>query len=248
MKKDSIVWVVLRLIGWLIVACLAAWLMKATVVSVSQVSSLSMSPALDPQEYILISRSSYRLRTPDAFPLSSFPFPKRSVDGWADVNRGDIVAFLSPQDFEQGVHPSRAATYAKRCVAVPGDTVRLVNRVLRVHPGNGDSTKVYEHVVSGRQRREDTWVVPGKRDTLRLGEVSNEQLERIIHRDGHRMSIVRDSLHVDGQLREFYVVEQDYYFFLGDNPSMSRDSRHWGLAPEEALIGEVIGVVWPLDT
>lgn len=43
-----------------------------------------------------------------------------------------------------------------------------------------------------------------------------------------------------------YVVGQDYSFVLGDNPDMSRDSRHWGLVPERTLLGEVLGVIWPL--
>lgn len=79
-----------RGIGGLIAAMLAAWILKATVVSVSQVASLSMSPTLDPQAYLLISRSSYRLRTPETFPLTSVPFPSISITGGPTCNEGTL--------------------------------------------------------------------------------------------------------------------------------------------------------------
>lgn len=87
--------------------------------------------------------------------------------------------------------------------------------------------------------------MPRKGDTLRRGPVSRDQLRRIIRRDGHQVSFPESGLRVDGRRQKYYVVEQDYYFVLGDNPDMSRDSRHWGLVPEKNLVGSVLGIVWP---
>lgn len=246
MEKESATRISVRLIGWLALACLAAWIVKSTVVSVSRISSPSMSPTLDPGEYVLISRSSYRLRTPDSFPLSSFPFPSISIHGWGEVERGDIVAFLSPQDLARGLHPSRVTTYAKRCVAVPGDTVRLAGRALQVQGEHRSSVEAHRYSVSNLRGRERKWVVPSRGDTLRLGLVSEDQLQRIVRRDGHRVAISETGIQIDGRRQDYYVTEQNYYFVLGDNPDMSRDSRHWGLVPETALLGEVLGVIWPL--
>jgi len=205
-----------------------------------------MAPTLDLGEHVLIGRFAYRIRTPAAFPLTSFPFPSASVEGWSDVERGDIVAFLSPRERALGEPPVRATTYAKRCVAIPGDTVRLNGRVLRVQGGHRGST-VYRsdslQVVRAEDRR---WIVPARGDTLRHGSVSKNQLRRIVRRDGHRVSFSKNGLRVDGQQRRYYVVEQAYYFVLGDNLDMSRDSRHWGLVPEANLVGPVLGIVWPL--
>ncbi len=240
-----------RGIGGLIAAMLAAWILKATVVSVSQVASLSMSPTLDPQEYLLISRSSYRLRTPETFPLTSVPFPSISIDGWSDVQRGDIAAFLDPHALVRGVHPSQAQTYVKRCIAVPGDTVYLTKEDLWVRGTHDDSAATARYRVPNPRAQERSWFVPGAGDTLRLGPISREQLYRIARRDGHRVSLPKDgrrddALRIDGNLRNLYVAEQDYFFVIGDSPDRSRDSRHWGLVPEKALVGEVLGVIWPV--
>jgi len=243
--------VAFRGIGGLIVAVLAAWILKATVVSVGQVASLSMSPTLDPQEYVLISRSSYRIQTPETFPLTSTPFPSISIDGWSDVQREDLIAFLAPHAFVRGVHPSQAQTYVKRCIAVPGDTVHLAKEDLWVLGTHDDSAATARYSVPNPRVQERTWVVPGAGDTLRLGRISLEQLYRIARRDGHHVSIPTDgrrenALRIDGNLRNLYVAEQDYSFVIGDSPDRSRDSRHWGLVPEKALVGEVLGVIWPV--
>jgi len=161
--------VAFRGIGGLIVAVLAAWILKATVVSVGQVASLSMSPTLDPQEYVLISRSSYRIQTPETFPLTSTPFPSISIDGWSDVQREDLIALLAPHAFVRGVHPSQAQTYVKRCIAVPGDTVHLAKEALWVRGTHDDSAATARYSVRNPRVQGRTWVVPGTGDTLRLG-------------------------------------------------------------------------------
>ena len=43
-------------------------------------------------------------------------------------------------------------------------------------------------------------------------------------------------------------VAPDHYFLMGDNRDNSNDSRFWGTAPSEALIGRALFVYWSYDT
>jgi signal peptidase I len=49
-----------------------------------------------------------------------------------------------------------------------------------------------------------------------------------------------------GQSQEGIVVPGGHYFFLGDNSIASADSRFWGFAKEEDIIGKAVSILWPL--
>jgi len=48
-----------------------------------------------------------------------------------------------------------------------------------------------------------------------------------------------------GDTRPSETVPPGYYVMLGDNRTMSCDSRSWGAVPRDNLIGTVFGVYWP---
>ncbi|WP_017473516.1 signal peptidase I [Amphibacillus jilinensis] len=45
----------------------------------------------------------------------------------------------------------------------------------------------------------------------------------------------------------YHVVPEGSYFVLGDNRPISRDSRNFGVISEDAIIGEVVFRIWPLN-
>ncbi|NQT97009.1 MAG: signal peptidase I, partial [Candidatus Marinimicrobia bacterium] len=50
-------------------------------------------------------------------------------------------------------------------------------------------------------------------------------------------------LHIDGKSISNwaeYVVEQDYYWMMGDNRDDSADSRYWGFVPRSYILGEAL--------
>jgi signal peptidase I len=42
------------------------------------------------------------------------------------------------------------------------------------------------------------------------------------------------------------IVEQGYYFVMGDHRNSSSDSRHWGPVPKKYIVGKVKARWWPL--
>lgn len=48
-----------------------------------------------------------------------------------------------------------------------------------------------------------------------------------------------------GELGKPIKIPAGHYFFLGDNSASSRDSRYWGFAKEEQVIGRAFVIYWP---
>jgi signal peptidase I len=39
---------------------------------------------------------------------------------------------------------------------------------------------------------------------------------------------------------DYYTVEEDYYWAMGDNRDDSLDSRYWGFVPKSHILGEAL--------
>jgi hypothetical protein len=87
-------------------------------------------------------------------------------------------------------------------------------------------------------------VVPKRGDTLVLNGATIALYDRIISRyEGHDLKNQGDRLVIDGTVTDRYVVEQDYYFMLGDSRHFSSDSRFWGFVPQDHLVGRASLVI-----
>jgi len=87
-------------------------------------------------------------------------------------------------------------------------------------------------------------------------------VKRVIAREGDTVRIVDGRVYVnDVPLRDDYVpaefrshddwgpqvVQQGYYFVMGDHRNNSSDSRHWGPVPKKYIVGKVKVRWWPLQ-
>ena len=91
--------------------------------------------------------------------------------------------------------------------------------------------------------------VPARGDVLHLTRENLSTYRDIIERfEGHDLSYGSDEIiRVDGQPTNRYVVEQDYYFVMGDNRDSSYDSRFWGFVPWDHVVGRATMIYFSWD-
>ncbi len=91
--------------------------------------------------------------------------------------------------------------------------------------------------------------VPARGDTLTI-DASNWLLYKdlIIRYERHTARLLPDGVsEIDSVRTTRYVVEQDYFFVLGDNRDSSVDSRVWGFVPFDHVVGKALLVYFSWD-
>jgi signal peptidase I len=150
------------------------------------------------------------------------PFTDVIVKHMDDPKRGDIVTFSSPED---------GLRLVKRVVGLPGDSIEMRGDELIVNgskasyaEADGDLTKRLSPDYRGQQL------------------VLTEQVL------GHQRPIIvmpeRSAVRSFGPV----VVPDGEYLVLGDNRDNSKDSRYIGFVKRELLTGQVMRVIFSLDT
>ncbi|MHB8245293.1 MAG: signal peptidase I [Acidimicrobiales bacterium] len=100
---------------------------------------------------------------------------------------------------------------------------------------------------------------PGYRPSECGGTAESDLVKRVIGLPGDRLKSVGNTVYVNGRpLRESYLpkgtrlgqpirpqtVPAGDYFVMGDNRSISCDSRVWGYVPKSYVVGTVFLVIW----
>jgi signal peptidase I len=149
------------------------------------------------------------------------PLTLHRLARWSEPERGDVVVCLSPDD---------GTRLVKRIVAGPGDTVELRNNVLLL---NGRPLP-YDKAANDYAGQ----LPEGLAHTC---IVAMEDLGRTVH----------PVISIPGirAMRNFgpVTVPDGYYFVLGDNRDVSRDSRFFGFVPRRTILGRARAVILSFD-
>jgi signal peptidase I len=138
---------------------------------------------------------------------------------YREIRRGDIIVFRFPYDD----HPH----YVKRVIGLPGDRIKILDRVVHI---NGAPLLESYAVHRGPP---DTFGdnFPPVSSLFALNNVRREWASRLL-------------LHTrNGEL----LVPPGKLFVMGDNRDASLDSRFWGFADRESVIGRPLFIYWSVE-
>jgi len=177
-----------------------------TLVQAFIVPTPSMDTTVQVGDHLLVDKLSYA----PAGALSKHLLP------YTEVKRGDIIVFRYPVNIQEN--------YVKRVMGIPGDHLRLVNKVVYLN-GKALEEPYVQHTPGIDPYRDNFPTTP-------FGPVyppAMEMLQRNVE---------------NGEL----VVPPGQYFAMGDNRDNSSDSRYWGFVPRENIIGKPLVIFWSYNT
>ncbi len=158
-----------------VVAIILATLIRGFLVQAFEIPSGSMEPTLLIGDHILVNKFIYGIR---------IPFTQDRWPRFRDPARGDVIVFVYPVD--------RTKDFIKRVIAVPGDTVEIINK--RVYINGLESEDPHAYFSDNRIYPESNF----PRDNLRQFKVPKGAL--------FVMGDNRDNSH-DGRFWGFVPIE-----------------------------------------
>ncbi len=267
--------IAMRLADWLVNLTLFAfglvvlWLISIVFfVSSFKIPTDSMQPTLQPGDNILVQKLTMGARLFHVWDaLDGKKVSIHRLPGLGRVERNDVLVFNFPlsKDWSH-IHFDVMLYYAKRCVALPGDTLEVRNSMYRVRGTDkswGDTLqqiamrdirlKDLDGGVAHWNPRETGWtlqeagplLIPAQGSVVRMNHLNALLYRHLINweQGGKELTVSGDTVRLDGEIIRKYCFLNNYYFMAGDNCLNSMDSRYWGLVPEEFIVGKA-WIIW----
>lgn len=243
----------------LLFACIVALFLKVFIVEAYRIPTGSMEKTLLVGDFLLVNKFVYGATTPRNVPFTDIRMPFFRFPALSTPHRGDVVVFDFPGTINEKVSPE-ITNYIKRLVGEPGDTLKIVDKVLYVNgqvftnPAESQFSKdTSRNPYSGIFPRGSGWnddnygpvVVPKQGDIIKISPDNFEDWKMFITREEHSIRITADNkVFIDEKESKEYRVEKNYYFMMGDNRNNSSDSRYWGFLSGDNIIGEAMIIYW----
>jgi signal peptidase I len=209
---------------------LLVWLfVRAFIFQTCRIPSLSMCNTLQEGNYIFINKLAYGARIPitplsislgnKTYSLDAVELPYFRIPGYTSVMRNDIVVFNYPMEEDRPIDQRKKQI--KRCIALPGDTLRISNGKITV---NGKTLEDQDEVLY-------RYSFSSFSDTLHLKKlgavsVSTSQMEFYLPKK------IADSLENKGLLTSFKKEKMapGYYRpdFFPHSPLLKWNPDHFG--------------------
>jgi len=176
-----------------LIAAIIATFVRTLFFQMYRIPTESMVPVLLPGDKVFVDRLRYGTR---------IPLTNIHLDGFKQLQRGDIVVFVPPQ--EAALPWYKRKQFIKRLIGLPGEHVAIKGGDIYV---NGQL--IADPLIAKNYYRSDP----------QFGEYGTADKE--------------------------VLVPPGKYFFLGDNSANSKDSRDWGFADKQWVVGRALFIWWP---
>ena len=257
-------WFAVKSLGIAIVLAIA---LRVFLFASYKIPSPSMEPTLSAGDYILVNKLVQGGRVYKHFDfMKGGKVETKRLWGWRDVKRNDVLVFNFPYPKKNQLDFDLNAFYVKRCVALPGDTFSIENGMYKIanrmdtlgcyaqqlrvsHWKDAEGSKDFRCFpkVKGynwNMKNFGPLYVPGKGDRLTIDSLNIHLYRNLIcYESGKELSIRGDTVLLGNEILKEYTFLKNYYFMAGDNAMDSRDSRYWGLLPEDHIVGKA-AIVW----
>lgn len=249
--------------------CVLLWLFVQIFCLASfRIPTDSMEPDLLAGDAVLVSKWTYGARLFNVLDaVDGKQVEILRMPGIRKVERNDVVVFNNPcprhwMQMEMDV----MQYYVKRCIALPGDIFRIENGRYKVSGYAGDLGNVtaqdgFRKLIIELKLPDDAigveaypgdsligWTavtfgpfyIPCAEDSIPMNRrtfllyrnvIEWEQKKKLSYKDG--------CVYIADKPIKGYRFLNNYYFVAGDKVENSKDSRYWGLLPEEYIVGKV---------
>lgn len=255
-----------RFLVLLLLAAILAFASKIFIAEAYRIPTSSMETTLFAGDYVIVNKFLYGPKTPNFIPFTEIEIPSIKFPMLSGIDRNDVVIFEFPKiiDFDL---PDEKSNYVKRCAALPGDTLSIINRKVYVNGNELDEPKTI-HFSRSRSKifgvpnraifpndsewNEDNYgplLIPAIGLTVNISARSINRWLPLIKYENQDLYVYSENqkLFINDEEVTSYTVKENYYFFLGDNRDESYDSRFWGFVPEKNIIGKPFLIYWSVD-
>lgn len=231
------------------------------------IPSDSMEPNLLAGDAILVNKLEYGARLFNVMDAVQGKQVKiKRLPGLGSVKRNDVIVFNYPCPKKwKRIEMDIMQYYVKRCVALPGDTFRIVNGRYRVDgyphdlgsvvaqdrfmmtieerqlPDNSKGVRAYpgDTLIAWTVKNFGPLYVPKAGDSIDLDNRSLKLYRNVIEWEQQAKTKSKDNrIYIGDRIVTGYRFRENYYFMAGDKVENSKDSRYWGLLPEEYIVGK----------
>lgn len=247
------------------------WLLiRMCVMDYFTIPTSSMWPTLNPGDKVIVNKL---LMGPRIYKDLHFVPTGQDLESWRlkglrSPRHNDIVVFNFPHH-DNNINFIINNVYCKRIVAIPGDSISVIDGHYRNNNYDGvlgdekeqmrlehtpdsmlwqylSETLPFDRHFAWTMRRFGPMYIPRKGDVMNVSPYEATLYKMLLEWETEQPITCdweSNAVWAGDKRLDRHEWKHNYYFMAGDNVLDSNDSRYWGLVPEEYIVGVVKHII-----